>query len=203
VPKQAGHGRVGVAEKHGLDDDNFLDPFLASRCYDFRLVASKKSKPGGIAPVSKENGKYQPLRALCLSLARYRLNRLFLSCVLRASRSHGTVGSPSFRTPAAPHTLARTVLPRRQNNDHAGALVVAQYGARTTRPSRVDGSATRVHPRVTPLIHHATSPPPRSYPHSRRAPGYGAVAQRARHSTMRPAPASERYLRMNSNSNSN
>jgi len=49
--------------------------------------------------------------------------------------------SPSFRTPAAPHT------------------VVAPDGAQATpRPSRVNEWTVRAHPRA----HHATSPPPRS-----------------------------------------
>ena len=34
-------------------------------------------------------------------------------CHVQASRSHDTAGSPSVRTPAAPHTPARAVLPRR------------------------------------------------------------------------------------------
>ena len=36
----------------------------------------KGGEAGGSAPVSKEYGKSQPLRVLCFSLSRYRLNRL-------------------------------------------------------------------------------------------------------------------------------
>ena len=53
----------------------FEETGAAHRFSIFVLVVSKGCKPGGIAPVSKECGKSQPLRALCLSLSRCRLNR--------------------------------------------------------------------------------------------------------------------------------
>jgi len=40
------------------------------------LVVSKRFKPGGMAPVSKSYGKIRPMRALCFSLSRNRLNLL-------------------------------------------------------------------------------------------------------------------------------
>jgi len=43
------------------------------------LVVSKGASRG-IAPGSNECGKFQPLRALCLFLSRYRLNRLLFLC---------------------------------------------------------------------------------------------------------------------------
>jgi len=52
---------------------------MSSRIFGFRLSLSgiKGVEAGGSAPVSKEYGKSQPLRAtICLSLSRYRLNRL-------------------------------------------------------------------------------------------------------------------------------
>ena len=45
-----------------------------------RLCGIKGVQASGIAPVSKEYGKSQRLRALCFSLSRYRLNRLSLLC---------------------------------------------------------------------------------------------------------------------------
>ena len=47
---------------------------------DFRLSGIKGEEAGGSAPVSKEYGISQPLRALCFLCSRYRLNRLFLLC---------------------------------------------------------------------------------------------------------------------------
>jgi len=46
-------------------------PAAVRRVFDFRFNGIKGVQAGGIAPVSKEYGKSQPLRALCLSLARY------------------------------------------------------------------------------------------------------------------------------------
>jgi len=62
---------------------------------DFRLRGIKGVEAGGSAPVSKEHGITQPLRALCLSLSRYRQNRLPLLIIV--PQSPGLVG----RTPAA------------------------------------------------------------------------------------------------------
>ena len=58
------------------EDSNHL--FFLHIFVDFRLNGIKGVKAGGSAPVSKEHGKSQPLRALCFSRSRYRLNRLFL-----------------------------------------------------------------------------------------------------------------------------
>ena len=44
--------------------------------FDFRLSGIKGVQARSIAPVSKEYGKFQALRALCSPLSRYRLNRL-------------------------------------------------------------------------------------------------------------------------------
>ena len=44
------------------------------------LSGVKGVQARGIAPVSKEFGKSQPLRVLCFYLSRYRLNRLPLLC---------------------------------------------------------------------------------------------------------------------------
>ena len=55
-------------------------PRRVSRIFDFRLSGIKGVEVSGSAPVSKECGKFQPLRALCLSLSRYRPNRLSLLC---------------------------------------------------------------------------------------------------------------------------
>ena len=41
----------------------------------FVLVESKGCKPGSTAPLLKKYAKFQPLRALCSSLARYRSPR--------------------------------------------------------------------------------------------------------------------------------
>ena len=46
--------------------------FFSNLIFDFRLSGIKGVQARGSAPGSKEYGKYQPLRALCLSLSRYR-----------------------------------------------------------------------------------------------------------------------------------
>ena len=57
----------------------------------FVLVVSKGCKQGH-RPVSKECGKSQPLRALCLSFSRYRLNRPTHPPITQEARAHAASG---------------------------------------------------------------------------------------------------------------
>ena len=91
--------------------------------FDFCLSGIKGCKPGGIALVSKEYGKSQPVRALCFTLARYRLNRLSLLCG-SFWLSFSSSGSGHAPPHVPPHTGAQRNIPPRFIQDFPCVLVV-------------------------------------------------------------------------------
>ena len=108
---------------------------------------------------------------------------------------------PFFRTPAATHTSARAVLPRRPKRRQCRSPcgrsrwrsnnTAPFQGQRMNRPSPPESTTVRAHPRA----HHATLSPPRS-------PRRAATPLALEHTLQRCAPppprdASIRRLRMN------
>jgi len=117
---------------------------------------------------------------------------------VQASRSHGTAGSPSFRTPAALHTSTRAVFPHRPKrrpyrhpcgrSRFRSSNTTPFQGRRISRPSAPVSNITD-QPRHVAAAALESALPPRA--------NRDAAAPRAPHSTMRPAFASGHFLRMN------